>query len=236
MLGRQVTNQLVSRNIHVVGFVHSASHGFDESKYGDLLRIMQLDLANLESVSTLIESLIKDGQCPSAVYFCARGKVVLDETLRTTNSLHSEFMDDYLITILSPALISLKLIDKAVCLKKIVFLSSQYAQVAQDKSLYANPEMAISSIYSALKGAVISLVRALSVKAIVKGINVNVFSIGGIRESTDALLAQEIEQVIPLGRMLSATEVAHAVVQISEVFEPGIVGSNIVIDGGWTIV
>jgi NAD(P)-dependent dehydrogenase (short-subunit alcohol dehydrogenase family) len=140
------------------------------------------------------------------------------------------------ISVLSPTIISLKLIDTSRRLKRIIFLSSQYAQVAQIPSLYDKPELALSSVYSALKGAVLSLARALSIGAIAKGINVNVFTVGGIRESTGEILAQRIEEKIPSSGMLSAPEVARAIVHISEVFGLGMVGSNVVIDGGWTAI
>lgn len=236
VLGREITHQLLSENSRVIAFVHSTPQAIEHLADSPLLKIIQLDLRDFEGVNALIESLIEGEQSPNAVYFCARGKVILDESLRVAKSLNAEFIDDYLIAVLTPTVITLKLIDKASHLRRIVFLSSQYALVAQDKSLYTDPESSLSAIYSALRGAVISVVRALAIRAIDKGISINVFSLGGIKESTNEELAQKIEKIVPLKRMLTADEAAKAIIEISEVFELGMVGNNIVIDGGWTIL
>lgn len=101
------------------------------------------------------------------------------------------------------------------------------------------------SIYSATKGAVSALVRALAVELAGRGIRVNSVSPAtiatpiqqkfGLPEEVAAAVAQRYTQRIPLGRFGEAEEVARAVLFLASPASSYVTGVELVVDGGLSI-
>lgn len=97
--------------------------------------------------------------------------------------------------------------------------------------------------HTASKGGVIALTRQLAAEGAPHGIRVNVLSPGlieteGTRESLlrpDNPMAQG-HTAVPLGRLGTAADVAHAAVFLASDKAAYINGANLVIDGGWSAV
>jgi NAD(P)-dependent dehydrogenase (short-subunit alcohol dehydrogenase family) len=95
------------------------------------------------------------------------------------------------------------------------------------------------SAYIASKAAVSGFVRAASVDLGPQGIRVNALHPGVIdTPMTHANLSQQqVEAVVagtPLGRLVSAAEVASATQFLLEAGSSGITGCDLVVDGGWS--
>ncbi|MBI3451373.1 MAG: SDR family oxidoreductase [Rhodospirillales bacterium] len=98
------------------------------------------------------------------------------------------------------------------------------------------------SIYSAAKGAMLSLSRALSIELAPRGIRVNAITPGpidtpameklGLPAETLGAFKQTIASRVPLGRFGRDEEVANTVAFLASPAAGFITGANIFIDGG----
>ena len=98
------------------------------------------------------------------------------------------------------------------------------------------------SLYSASKGAVNGLVKGMAIELAVKGIRVNCVNPGMIDTqflksgSISEEQLQEDAKRYPLGRYGKPEEVAYAVVYLLSDASVWMTGSNLLIDGGYTLL
>ena len=99
-----------------------------------------------------------------------------------------------------------------------------------------------SSIYSASKGAVNGLVKGMALDLAPKGIRVNSVNPGVIETNifeSGEITAEQLEEDkkrYPLKRFGQPIEVAHAVIYLLSDASNWVTGSNLVIDGGFTLL
>ncbi|MBP9752605.1 MAG: acetoacetyl-CoA reductase [Proteobacteria bacterium] len=90
--------------------------------------------------------------------------------------------------------------------------------------------------YSAAKAGIIGFVKALSLENAAKGITVNAIAPGYIAtemvEAIDSKIVESIKAQIPVQRLGSPTEVAHAVCFLSDKLSGFITGETLNINGG----
>lgn len=118
------------------------------------------------------------------------------------------------------------------------------ASIVLNSSVNAHIGMATSSVYSATKAGLRSLSRTLSAELIGRGVRVNTISPGPVttpiyeklglpaeqlKGMGDAILAQ-----LPVGRFGSPTEIAKAAVFLASDESSYAVGSEMVLDGGFS--
>ncbi|MFZ5525766.1 MAG: SDR family oxidoreductase [Pseudomonadota bacterium] len=99
-----------------------------------------------------------------------------------------------------------------------------------------------SSVYAASKAGLLSLARTLSGEWATRGIRVNGLSPGptatsalgklGLPADKEAALKQQIRELVPIGRMGSALEQAHAAVFLASDESSFVVGTELQVDGG----
>lgn len=99
-----------------------------------------------------------------------------------------------------------------------------------------------SSVYAASKAGLLSLARTLSGEWAARGIRVNGLSPGptatsalgklGLPADEEAALRQQIRELVPIGRMGSALEQAHAAVFLASDESSFVVGTELQVDGG----
>ena len=160
---------------------------------------------------------------------------IISET-KNENWIH-EAERDARISMYMPLRIVSKILDASSSqLSSVIFLSSQYAMVAQDPDLYEHPDLSISLTYSAIRGGMISAIRGLALKGSKVGVDVNTLTIGGLLESTPTPLAERIEARLPTRKMLTSNQVARTIYVFSKLENSGIVGTSVVIDNGWTLI
>ena len=95
--------------------------------------------------------------------------------------------------------------------------------------------------YNAAKAGVIALTKTLAAEWAAKGVRVNCVAPGFIERDIEPLRAdpaatQRIEERTPLGRFGLPREVAMAVLFLASKASSFVVGSTLVVDGGWTAV
>lgn len=98
------------------------------------------------------------------------------------------------------------------------------------------------SIYSASKGAINGIVKSLAIELAAKGIRVNSVNPGMINTNilesgiiTEEQLQEDMKKY-PLKRYGNPEEVAHAVIYLLSDASGWVTGSNLVIDGGYTLL
>ena len=139
------------------------------------------------------------------------------------------------VNFMAPTLISQALIKKRKLNKgaSIVFISSV-------SGVYCSS--VAGSMYSASKGAINGLVKGMALDLASKGIRVNSVTPGMIDTSffsegaiTEELLKEDIKRY-PLNRYGKPEEVAHSIIYLLSDATKWVTGSNLLIDGGYTLL
>jgi NAD(P)-dependent dehydrogenase (short-subunit alcohol dehydrogenase family) len=120
------------------------------------------------------------------------------------------------------------------------------ASIILSGSVNAHMGMANTHVYSMAKAGMISLARTLSGELIGRGIRANVVSPGpvdtplnnnlGLGPAETAARAKAIVGLVPAGRFATPREIANAVVFLASDECPFMVGSEMLIDGGMSIM
>jgi NAD(P)-dependent dehydrogenase (short-subunit alcohol dehydrogenase family) len=121
----------------------------------------------------------------------------------------------------------------------IINVSSIYGVVGPDQRIYEGSwyeELggAINTplIYSATKGAVISMTRYLAAYWGPKGVRTNTLSPGGVSSGQNSTFSEKYSARVPLGRMATAEEMVGALLFLAADASSYVNGQNIIVDGG----
>ena len=118
----------------------------------------------------------------------------------------------------------------------IIQLASIYGFLGQDNSLYKNTEINESLVYPVIKGGIINSVRSMAAYYGQYKIRVNSISPGGIYDNHSKLFLKKYILKTPLKRMCKPEEVAYAALFLGCDASSYITGTNLVIDGGFSII
>lgn len=137
--------------------------------------------------------------------------------------------DMWNIHVHAPMLLTRKLLPKLMRNKTshIIFVSSIWGQTG------ASCEV----VYSTVKGAQISFVKALSKEVARNGVRVNAVAPGAVKTNMLANFSeyelQELETEIPLGRLAEPIEIAGAIAFLLSKEASYITGQVLAVNGGW---
>lgn len=140
-----------------------------------------------------------------------------------------------------------RLIAEKMRLKKIkgsiIQFSSTYGIVGQNSELYKGTNIKENAIYSAIKGGIISQTKQMASYYGKFNIRINSISPGGIEGKIAGKKKKQTKKFVnryskrtPLKRMGVPSDIAPATIFLASDASSYITGSNVVIDGGWTIV
>ena len=125
----------------------------------------------------------------------------------------------------------------------IINLNSIYGLVGQDLNIYQKTQMKENMPYSIIKGGLVNLTRQMASYYGRYGIRVNSICSGGLNghvagksKSQQKQFIKNYENKVPLKRLGNADEVANVITFIASDASSYITGSNILVDGGWTII
>ncbi len=116
----------------------------------------------------------------------------------------------------------------------VVFISSIYGVVGQDIGLYAGTDMVTPTAYAASKGGLVQLTRHLAT-VLAPTVRVNTITAGGVFREQPKLFHQRYIDKTPLKRMAQEMDFKGAVAYLASDLSNYVTGSNLVVDGGWTI-
>ena len=123
----------------------------------------------------------------------------------------------------------------------IINVSSIYGIVGPDQRIYEESHYedmggAINSplIYSATKGAVISMTRYLATYWGPKGVRANTLTPGGVYSGQNDIFNRKYSERVPLGKMANAEDMVGALLFLASDASAYMNGQNIIVDGGWT--
>ena len=133
----------------------------------------------------------------------------------------------------------------------IILLSSIYGVVGNDHRIYEGSNLDSlyvekdenskvkkvysHSVYSVVKGGLISLARYLSTYWGGENIRVNCISPGGVTHpGENKIFVSRYSDKVPLGRKAELNEISGAVVFLASDESNYITGQNLIVDGGWT--
>ncbi|MCK9602772.1 MAG: SDR family oxidoreductase [Candidatus Omnitrophica bacterium] len=122
----------------------------------------------------------------------------------------------------------------------IIQISSIYGLLGTDHRIYKKSDAPGKrtnnpAVYSASKGAVISLTKYLASYWADKGIRVNVISPGGVENKQDKYFIQAYSSRVPMQRMAKAKELVGALIYLASDASSYVTGQNIIVDGGLSI-
>jgi len=189
--------------------------------------VITVDLNNENKRKQLVDnSPVLDG-----LVNCAGINKLLPFTFITSELLKS-VMD---INFTTPALMSAELVKKKKLLKNssIVFISSISGVLCATAG---------GSVYSASKGAINGLIKGMALDLAAKGIRVNSVNPGVIEThifDDGTVTKEQLEEDkkrYPLKRHGKPEEVAYAVIYLLSNASGWITGSNLIIDGGFTLL
>ena len=125
----------------------------------------------------------------------------------------------------------------------IINLNSIYGLLGQDLSVYEKTSMTENMPYSIIKGGLVNLTRQMASYYGRYGVRVNSICSGGLKGHVAGRLnfqekqfIKNYEKKVPLKRLGDPEEVANVITFIASDASSYINGSNILVDGGWTII
>ena len=137
----------------------------------------------------------------------------------------------------------LQILKKKERKASVVLFSSIYGIIAQDYRLYNGSSIKENIVYNLSKSAIIHFVKMAANYYIKKGIRINCISPGGIEgknKVTNKKISFKIKNKYssksPIGRMAIASELLSAVDFLISPGSSYVVGANVVVDGGWSII
>ena len=213
---------------------------------------VDIDVTKEESVSKVVNNIVKDYGKIDVLVFSVTDKPKDFYLPFTECSL--EGWQSVIHTELDGAFLLTKKVGKIMeeqMSGSIIFLSSIYGVVGNDQriykgsnldSLYSNQEnknvdkqIYSHSVYSAVKGGIISLTRYLAAYWGDKNIRVNCVSPGGIDHIGESKkFVEKYSAKVPLGRKSKLNEISPSIVYLASDESSYVTGQNFIIDGGWT--
>jgi len=150
----------------------------------------------------------------------------------------SVWPDASLVGLAIPEALSAEIIERKTQtgITSIVNVASMYATVAPDFSIYETEERRSPCFYGAVKAAMMQMTRYHAVHWADAGVRVNSVSPGGIFNDQEEGFLKRYNLGVPIGRMVTRQEVASVICFLLSDQSSGIIGQDIVVDGGRTII
>ena len=125
----------------------------------------------------------------------------------------------------------------------IISLNSIYGLLGQDLNIYEKTSMTENMPYTMIKGGLVNLTRQMASYYGRFDIRINSICSGGLighvagkSSAQEKQFTRNYEKKVPLKRLGNSEEVANVVTFIASDAASYITGSNILVDGGWTII
>jgi NAD(P)-dependent dehydrogenase (short-subunit alcohol dehydrogenase family) len=128
------------------------------------------------------------------------------------------------------------MVKKKVKNASIVQLSSIYGILGQDGELYKNTKMSESMSYAAIKGGINNSIRSMAAYYGKYNIRVNSICAGGVYDLQTPIFLKIYNKKTPLRRMANPNEIATSSLFLLSNASSYITGTNLIVDGGFSIL
>ena len=194
---------------------------------------IEVDLMSKRGVDNVVESLNLLNLDVNYLINAARNIEYL-RVAKNGISSRSEFVNEYLLDVVIPYELSMKLANrKGSKLKGVINIGSQYGSVVTNPVLYDNYSVQTAVQYGVAKAALVHLTKELAVRLSNQKILVNCVAYGGVEGRVDTEFVDRYSKLTPLGRMLKPIEIASPIDFLMSDDNSFITGQTIMVDGGW---
>ena len=210
------------------------------------IKYIKFDCSKLKSLEKNIKKVMKEFGCPDVFINCSYPKTKDWNQCSFKKVSLKRMTKNIEIHMNSYAWISKIVADEMVKTKtmgSIVNLNSIYGLLGQDLNIYEGTIMKESMPYSIIKGGLANLVRQMASYYGKFGVRVNNVCPGGLKGHVtgysnfqEKQFVKNYEKKVPLKRLGNPEEAANVVTFIASDAASYITGSNILVDGGWTII
>jgi NAD(P)-dependent dehydrogenase (short-subunit alcohol dehydrogenase family) len=243
LIGSEIVSALITHNAHVTVF----DIVFDKKFYDNYnLKFVKFDCSNEKNIKNFFKLYLKKNSCPD-IFINASYPITKDWKKNTFNDISYKSYKKNIEIHMNSYIWSAKIIADQMKKNKIkgsiIQLSSIYGLIAQDNNLYQNTNIKENMTYGIIKSSVIHFTKQMAAHYGKSDIRINNIIIGGVRghikgskEKQDLNFLNKIKKKIPLGRMAKANEIPSSVIFLASSSSSYITGSNIIVDGGYTIL
>ena len=236
LIGKEITRAISSNDAKTI-VLDINNKG--SKQFGNIINI-NFDSSNLEDIEDKFNSIIKEFGCPDVYINCSypktsdwRKNTFSDVSLKSYRQNIEIHLNSYswLARLAAEAMV------RSCVEGSIVQLGSIYGILGQDLTVYEGTKMKENISYSIIKGGITNLTRQMASYYGKKGIRVNTVSPGGVYDvSQSKKFIKQYSNKVPLGRLADPSEIASAVLFLASNASSYITGSNLIIDGGWSII
>tara|TARA_Y100000294_G_scaffold174377_1_gene192372 strand:- start:455 stop:1240 length:786 start_codon:yes stop_codon:yes gene_type:complete len=240
LIGTKVVTSILSVGAKVIVLDIKKKHVQKGVKYE------KFDCSKLKTLEKNFDKVIKKSGCPDVFINCSFPRTK-DWNQSSFNKITLKRMSKNIeIHMNSYAWIAKIVAEKMVKNKikgNIINLNSIYGLVGQDLKIYEKTTMTENMPYSIIKGGLVNLTRQMASYYGRFGIRVNGICSGGLKGHVagksnlqEKQFIKNYEKKVPLKRLGSPDEVADVITFMASRASSYITGSNVIVDGGWTII
>lgn len=242
LIGSQIVKALEEFGAFVTVFDLDAKYKNKNSK----TKYIKFNCTNENSIKNFFKNYIKKNKCPN-VFINASYPITKDWKKNTFKQINFDSYKKNIQLHLNSYVWLAKSVAEQMAKNKIqgsiIQLSSMYGLVAQDPYLYKNTNLSENMTYGVIKSATIHFTKQMASYYGKYKIRVNNLVIGGIeghikgsKKKQDKNFLKKFNLKVPLKRMGKPQEIPSSVIFLASSASSYITGSNIVIDGGYSII
>ena len=247
LIGKQVINDFINHNAKVISLdIKKTTLKSKKNNYSKNLKYINFDCANINNFEYEYNQIINKIKRIDIFINCS---YPINKNWKNSSFKEIKF-DNYLYHLNSQlslqtwiALLTAKKMKKNSTKGSIIFLSSIYGFLAQNKNIYFGTNMNENVTYSVIKGGIINLTRQMAANYGKYGIRVNCLSPGAIkghvagnRKNQTIKFINNYSKNCPLNRLANPNEISSVALFLASDLSTYITGQNIVVDGGWSII
>ena len=207
----------------------------------------KFDCSKLKTLEKSFNRIIKKYGCPDVFINCSYPRTK-DWSQLSFNNITLERMkkniEIHMNSYAWMAKITAEKMAKNNIKGNIINLNSIYGLLGQDLSIYEGTSMKKGNmIYPMIKGGLANLTRQMASYYGRFGIRINDICAGGLRGHVagksrfqEKQFVKNYEKKVPLKRLGNPEEVANVIAFVASDAASYITGSNLIVDGGWTII
>lgn len=242
LIGSEISKSLIDLEARVTVFDIQLNKNIKKNSF----KFVKLSNSNIKNIEKFFKNYLKVNDCPD-VFINASYPATKDWKKNTFKEItYSSYKKNIEIHLNSYVWLAKIIADKMKKNKvsgSIIQLSSIYGLVAQDGNLYENTNLSENMTYGVIKSSVIHFSKQLASYYGKNNIRVNNVIIGGVsghikgsKQKQDLNFLNKFKKKVPMQRMANASEIVPGIIFLASNSSSYITGSNLIIDGGYTIL